>query len=127
MENTRIDKWLWAARFYKTRRLATEAINAGHVQVNGQRVKAARPVKLADTIHIKKHTVEFSVIVEKIMGKRGSASIAQTLYQETAASIAHREQMQQQRKLQASPPSPNKRPDKRSRGKIIRFQRQTGN
>jgi len=127
METTRIDKWLWAARFYKTRRLATEAINAGHVLVNGQRIKASRPVRLTDTIHIKKHMIEFTIVVEKIMAKRSSASIAQTLYLETAGSIAQREKILQQRKLQSTPPAPDKRPNKRARGKIIRFQRQSGN
>ena len=123
MESTRIDKWLWAARFYKTRRLAHDAITAGHVHINGQRVKPARLLRRDEIVTIKKAMVEFEIVVTDLSDKRGSASVAQTLYRETPQSIVRREQIQRQRSLQAHAPAPPRRPDKRQRGRIIRFQR----
>ena len=121
-ESVRLDKWLWAARFYKTRALAVEAVNGGHVHVNGQRVKPSRDVHVGDELKISKTPYVFMISVLVLSGKRGSATIAQTLYEEHAESIQQREEMQTQRKLLAAAnPQPARRPDKRERRKIIRF------
>ena len=122
MDKVRIDKWLWAARFYKTRAMATEAINGGHVHLNGQRIKPARIVSTGDEITITKAPYTFIIHVKALSGKRGSATIAQTLYEETQDSQAQREALRQQQRLHAlNNPSPKKRPDKQQRRKIIRF------
>jgi len=119
----RIDVWLWAARFYKLRRLASEAVKGGHVEINGLHAKPARTVHIGDTIHIIKQQQAFEVIVRALSDKRGPAPVARTLYEETAESIQRREELAEQRKLHAaSSPAPDKRPDKRARRRIIRFQ-----
>ena len=117
---TRLDKWLWAARFFKTRRLATEAVQGGHVHVNGVRVKPARPILVNDELVITKGLFKFTIHVLELSDKRGSATIAQQLYKETDASIKRREDLNLQRKNQTIA-APVKRPDKRERAKIIRF------
>lgn len=123
-QSVRIDKWLWAARFFKTRGLATEMVSGGHVQINGDRAKASRAVQIGDTLSIQREQELFIVTVTGLAEKRGSAAIAQTLYQETAASVATRAAQQQLRKLHAaSAPAPEKRPDKKARRQIIRFTR----
>jgi ribosome-associated heat shock protein Hsp15 len=91
-EAVRIDKWLWAARFFKTRGLATEAVLGGRVHVNGQRVKPARDVKVGDTLEVTAHDVRWTVVVQALADKRGPARVAQTLYEETEESRAVREQ-----------------------------------
>jgi ribosome-associated heat shock protein Hsp15 len=89
---TRIDKWLWAARFYKTRSLATEAVAGGRVHVNGERVKPAREIRVADTLEITLGGgLKRTVVVDALSDKRGPAPTAQQLYTETADSIAERE------------------------------------
>ncbi len=118
--SVRIDKWLWAARFFKTRGLSTEMINGGHVQLNGERVKASKPIQTGDELRIQRGQELFSVTVTGLAEKRGSAAIAQTLYHETEQSMADREEQRQLRKLNKSP-APDKRPDKKSRRHIIRF------
>ncbi|MFQ5344471.1 MAG: RNA-binding S4 domain-containing protein [Mariprofundus sp.] len=120
--NVRIDKWLWAARFFKTRGLATEMVNGGHVQINGERTKPSKPVQINDELQIHRGQERFTVIVTGLAEKRGSATMAQTLFQETEQSIAMREEQKQLRKLHAATsPSPDKRPDKKARRHIIRF------
>lgn len=120
----RLDKWLWAARFFKTRSLATEAINGGHVHLNGARVKPSRSVKIDDELRIKKGNVEFIVLILGLSDKRGPASVAQALYQETEASQTQRETQKEQRRLMADAgPHPSKKPSKRDRRHIIRFRR----
>jgi len=116
----RIDKWLWAARFFKTRGLATEMVNGGHVQLNRERVKASKAVQPGDELHIQRGQALFIVIVTALAEKRGSSAVAQTLYQETEQSILDREEQRQLRKLNKSP-APDKRPDKKARRHIIRF------
>ena len=116
----RLDKWLWAARFFKTRRLATEAVQGGHVHVNGVRVKPARPILVNDELVITKGLFKFTIHILGLSDKRGSATIAQQLYKETDESIKHREDLNLQRKNQTIA-APAKRPDKRERAKIIRF------
>lgn len=118
----RLDKWLWAARFYKTRGLAIEAIKGGHVQLNGQRAKPAKTVALNDEVSIKKSSTSFEVRVTGLSEKRGSATMAAELYQETEHSLRQREEQAEQRKLfHANQPPSARRPDKKQRRNIIRF------
>jgi ribosomal 50S subunit-recycling heat shock protein len=86
MDQVRIDKWLWAARFYKTRSLATDAVLAGHVQVNGARVKPSKDVRVGDDVEVRIGTVAWSLAVTGLSDKRGSATVARTLYAETPES-----------------------------------------
>jgi ribosome-associated heat shock protein Hsp15 len=83
MDKVRIDKWLWAARFYKTRSLATEEVQKGRVQVNGADVKASREVRVGDSVVLQQAGMPRTVCVTGLSGQRGSATVAQTLYQET--------------------------------------------
>ena len=99
MEQVRVDKWLWAARFYKTRSIATEAVLGGRVKVNGGRVKPSKEVRLDDTIEATTGTVQRTVVVTGLSDKRGPASVAATLYAETPESIAKREQQALERRL----------------------------
>ena len=118
----RIDKWLWAARFFKTRSLASKAVSGGKVYLNGQRVKAAKVVTVSDTIHIRKGQLEFEITVLGLSSKRGPATIARTLYEESQDSISKREQERQERSLfYASQKMPAKRPGKKDRRKIREF------
>jgi len=122
--SVRVDKWLWAARFFKTRGLSSEAVKAGHIMLNGVRTKPAKMVKTGDVLSIKRGQETYTITVLALAEKRGSATIAQALYQESEESIMQREKLQEQRKmLAASAPAPEKRPDKKSRRQIIRFQR----
>lgn len=119
---TRLDKWLWAARFYKTRHLAAEAINGGHVHHNGHRVKPSRVIQVGDTLTINKTPFTFEIIVEGLSVRRGPAKEAQLLYTELEDSIKKRETLAAQRKLDAAQfPHAERRPDKRDRRRIIRF------
>lgn len=123
-EKVRIDKWLWAARFFKTRSLAAKAVSGGHVHLNGSRVKAARPVQEGDSLVIRRGELEFTVIVQGLSGKRGPATVARTLYEETQDSIQAREASREERRLiHASAARPQGRPDKRDRRKIRKFLR----
>ena len=120
----RADKWLWAARFFKTRALASEAIQGGHVHINGSRIKPSRPVAIGDEIKIQKGNESFLISVTGISAKRGPANQAQLLYSEHESSIAKRAMLQEERRLfRSDNPAPRKRPDKRSRRHIIRFVR----
>jgi ribosome-associated heat shock protein Hsp15 len=120
MDRLRIDKWLWAARFYKTRSLATDEIGKGRVAVNGQDAKPAREVKVGDTVAIRREAVTRTVIVRAISGVRGAAPIAQQLYEETAQSLSEREQAAQQRRYAPEPALSIEqgRPTKRSRREL---------
>ncbi len=120
---TRLDKWLWAARFFKTRGLATDAINGGKVRVNNQRVKPARAVHVGDRLEIQRGWQHLTVVIMALSTRRGPATEAVQLYQETAESIAKREQEAEQRRSAASTPHPAKRPDKHDRRRIVRFTR----
>ncbi len=121
-DKVRLDKWLWAARFFKTRALATEAINGGHVHLNGSRAKPARAVNVDDELNITKGSEVFVVLVKLLSERRGPASVAQQLYEESADSREKREQYAEQRRLEkASSNQPERRPDKRARRQIIRF------
>jgi ribosome-associated heat shock protein Hsp15 len=87
----RIDKWLWTARFFKTRSLATEAVLAGHVQVDGKRVKPAREVRVGDTVSVRRDTFTWTIVVCGLAERRGPASEAAALYEETRESQEERE------------------------------------
>jgi len=103
MDKLRIDKWLWAARFYKTRSLACDEIDKGRVQVNGAVVKPARELKVGDSVQLRSGPVTRSITVTGISDKRGSAPQAALLYQETAESITQRQQAAEQRRLAPEP------------------------
>ena len=99
MEEVRIDKWLWAARFFKTRSLATDAVLGGRVHVNGERVKPSKLVHPGDTVRLTIGTVQWTVAVTGVADRRGSATVAATLYEETPESRAAREQHAAERRL----------------------------
>jgi ribosome-associated heat shock protein Hsp15 len=101
MHEVRIDKWLWAARFFKTRGAATEAVLGGRVQVNGGRVKPAKVVKPEDVLEIQVGQLRFTVVVRALADKRGPAKVAATLYDETEESRATRARLAAERKLAA--------------------------
>jgi ribosome-associated heat shock protein Hsp15 len=121
-DSVRIDKWLWAARFFKTRSMATDAVDSGKVRLNGDRIKPARGVKAGDTLDIDNGATEWEVVVQALSDKRGSASVAQTLYSETERSIAERQTKAEQRKLFREPSEAIKgRPTKRDRRQLDKF------
>jgi ribosome-associated heat shock protein Hsp15 len=101
MEQVRIDKWLWAARFFKTRGAATEAVLGGRAQVNGDRVKPSKELRVTDRVEVQVGTTRFTVVVEALAEKRGPASVARTLYRETDESRLLREQRSLERRLAA--------------------------
>jgi ribosome-associated heat shock protein Hsp15 len=103
MDGVRIDKWIWAARFFKTRGIAADAVLAGHVHLNDARVKPSKEVRVGDELEIRIGTTKWTVVVEGLSDKRGPAKVAQELYRETEASRIAREQEALQRKL-ATPP-----------------------
>ena len=118
----RMDKWLWAARFFKTRTLAARACELGRIQANGQRAKAAREVRTADMLRVTNDSGDFQVEVLLLSEVRGPASVAQTLYRETEASQEMRLKVAAERKaMNQFEQLPAGRPSKRDRGKIIRF------
>lgn len=115
-ERVRIDKWLWAARFFKTRALAIEAVKGGRVQVDGARVKPSRTVRVGDRIEITIGQTRRTVDVRALSDRRGPASVAATLYEETPESRAARERAAELRRLAPPPmPTPGGRPTKRDR------------
>jgi ribosome-associated heat shock protein Hsp15 len=121
MDNVRIDKWLWAARFFKTRSLASDAVDRGRVKIGGEPVKPARPVKVNDKIFVDNGSDRWEVVVLGISGTRGSATVARTLYRETEESIVRRERDQEARRLFPEPSSTIKgRPTKRDRRALDR-------
>lgn len=123
MEKLRLDKWLWAARFYKTRSLAADEVGKGRVLVNGQRSKVARELVVGDVITLQKNTPPMVVTVLGLSTGRGPAPVAQTLYAETAESIATREQAAEQRRFAPEPAHSisDGRPTKRERRQLQRF------
>ena len=120
--SVRLDKWLWAARFYKTRSLARTMIDGGKVHYNGQRSKPSKLVEVGDLVKLRQGTDEREVLVLKVSEHRGKAEQAQTLYEETADSIAKREKNAQARKLNVQfAPSPERRPDKKERRTLLKI------
>ncbi|MBD8051594.1 RNA-binding S4 domain-containing protein [Limnohabitans radicicola] len=122
MDSLRIDKWLWAARFYKTRSLATEEVAKHRVQVNGQDVKPAREIKPGDTLRLRQGQIERTVVVKALSAVRGPAPVAQLLYEETAESLLARSQATEQRRLAPEPAQSIEqgRPTKRDRRQMDR-------
>ena len=120
MDKLRVDKWLWAARFYKTRSLATEEIARGRVEVNGAEVKPARELKAGDTVTLRQGPVTRTVVVKGLSNMRGPAPVAQQLYEETADSLKARQEAAEQRRLSPEPAHSieHGRPTKRGRREL---------
>ena len=122
MTPVRMDKWLWAARFFKTRALAARACDLGRIQSNGQTAKAAREVRIGDMLRVTNDGGDFQVEVLLLSEMRGPASVAQTLYRETEASRELRLKLAAERKaMKQFEESPTSRPSKRDRRRIIQF------
>ncbi|GGZ02656.1 MAG: ribosome-associated heat shock protein Hsp15 [Shewanella sp.] len=121
-EAVRLDKWLWAARFYKTRALAKEMINSGKVHYNGQRAKSSKNAEIGARIKLRQGYDEKEIVIKKISGVRQSAAIAQTLYEETSDSISKRQANAEARRLNILlNPAPDSKPDKKQRRQLLRF------
>ena len=103
MDKVRIDKWLWAARFYKTRSLAVEDIHKGRIEVNGQEAKPAREVRAGDTVAMRQSSLTRTVVVKECSDKRGPAPVAQQLYEETPESLKQRALAAEQRRMGTEP------------------------
>jgi ribosome-associated heat shock protein Hsp15 len=122
MDTIRIDKWLWAARFFKTRAQASKACDLGRVLSNSIAAKPAREVRVGDQLEVKNEGGDFQIAVLALSQMRGPAAVAQTLYQETDASKAARAQVAAERKaMHEFAPLPEHRPSKRDRRRIIQF------
>ena len=125
MDKVRIDKWLWAARFFKTRSMAAQAVAGGKVHLNDARIKPARLIQPGDELRIRRGELEFMVTVLALLDKRRPAKEAQLLYEESEESIAQRQQYKEKKRLEAANRmyGPMKRPDKKARRQIISFTR----
>ena len=122
MNGVRMDKWLWAARFFKTRALAAKACDLGRIRVGAVEAKPAREVRLGELLQIRNEGGEFAVEVLALSEMRGPAAVAQTLYRETEESKAARARLAEERKaMQQFAPIPERRPSKRDRRRIIQF------
>ncbi|MGA7243697.1 MAG: RNA-binding S4 domain-containing protein [Terracidiphilus sp.] len=120
--SVRIDKWLWAARFFKTRALASKACDLGRIRSNEIEAKPARDVRVGDMLHVKNEGGKFHIEVLQLSEIRGPAAVAQTLYHETEASKEQRLREAAERKaMQQYAPLPERRPSKRDRRRIIQF------
>ena len=118
----RADKWLWAARFYKTRSLAMEAINGGKVHLNGERIKPARKLVVGDHLTVQKGIYTFAITIAGLSLQRGPAAVAQTLYSESAESRQARQTLKETQRLQGDAGGQRQgRPDKRARRQIHQF------
>jgi len=126
LTRVRIDKWLWAARFFKTRALASEAVNGGHVHVNGERCKRAHALKAGDVLKITKSGATYVITILVLSERRGSARVAQALYAEDSESLANRQLQAAQYRLHVmANPHPVKRPDKRERRQLKAWREQS--
>ena len=122
MTRVRVDKWLWAARFFKTRALAARACALGRIECNGQKVKASREVRAGDRLQVKNESGDFQLEVVLVSDVRGPAAVAQTLYRETAASRELRLRLAEERKAMPRPEAlPEGRPSKRARRELDRL------
>ena len=122
MTSVRFDKWLWAARFFKTRALASKACDLGRIRSNSVEAKPAREVRVGDMLQVRNEAGEFEIEVVQLSEMRGPAAIAQTLYRETEASKEARIKVAEERKaMQQFAPIPERRPSKRDRRRIIQF------
>ena len=124
LTRVRVDKWLWAARFFKTRSLAKAAIEGGKVQLAGQRVKVAREISVGDQLRIRQGYDERDVTVIALSDQRGPAKIAQTLYEETQASIDRRQRAAEARKAAGAMARPTQRPGKHERKALEKLRKQ---
>jgi len=126
--SVRIDRWLWAARFFKTRAVATEAVLGGRVRLNGERVKPAKHVHAADLIDVKVGEADWTITVRDVAEKRGSARVAAALYEETAESMAERQRAAEERRLSRPPGAVTggPRPTKQDRRRIEALRRERG-
>lgn len=124
----RIDKWLWAARFFKTRAAATEAVVGGRVRVNGERVKPAKHVRPADIVEVRVGEADWTITVLAVADKRGSARVAAALFEETAESMAQRTRSAEERRLSRPPGTVagGPRPTKQDRRRIQALRRDRG-
>ncbi|MDA8660101.1 S4 domain-containing protein [Luminiphilus sp.] len=126
LAKVRVDKWLWAARFFKTRSLAKAAIEGGKVQLDGQRVKVSREITTGDRLTIRQGWDEKSITIVALSDHRGPATTAQALYEESEESIARRERETLLRRAAGGLNKPNHRPDKHERRQISRLRRDGG-
>lgn len=125
MERLRVDKWLWAARFYKTRSIAKTAIEGGKVHLDGHRVKVSREISVGEHLTIKQGWDEKEVVVRGLSDQRGPAPIAQTLYEETPESVARREREAQARKAAGGATArPTQKPGKHERKALEKLRKQ---
>lgn len=121
----RLDRWLWCARFYKTRSLAAEAVKAGHVRVGGQRAKPAKEIDLGARLSVSKGADTWAVTVAALPSRRGPAAEAQACYTEDPATLAQRLEQRARRRVEQGRPPTEGRPDKRTR-RLIRSNRRRG-
>jgi len=120
--SVRLDKWLWAARFFKTRSIAREAVSGGKVQLNSNRAKPGRTLSIGDELRIQRGEEEFLITVAELSGSRGPAAVARSLYEESEENRVIREKLAEDRKLERElNASGERRPDKRQRRNLIRF------
>ncbi|MGI9264486.1 MAG: RNA-binding S4 domain-containing protein [Gammaproteobacteria bacterium] len=123
-KSVRLDRWLWAARFCKTRAIAKAVVTGGRVHVNGVRARPSRGVHIGDQMIVSRGEEQFDIVVSGLSTRRGPAAEAATLYQESEQSLDRREKLREQKRLErASLPERVGRPDKRDRKKIVRFTR----
>jgi ribosome-associated heat shock protein Hsp15 len=123
-DETRIDKWLWAARFFKTRSQATAAVTGGKVEVNGDAAKPSKTVKAGDRIHLRLGPAEYRLTVTAIGERRGSAAVAHSLYEESPESVAARQKIAAERRFSSAPSYEEKgRPSKKDRRDLERWRR----
>ncbi len=121
-DSVRLDKWLWAARLFKTRAQAAEAVNGGKVHVDGQRAKPSKPLRVGMTLEVNRDGIPRVLVVRALSDKRGPAKAAQTLYEETEESIRRREALLEMRRLErAGMRAAEHRPDKRGRRQLRRL------
>lgn len=121
----RIDRWLWCARFYKSRAQANKAVGGGKVHVNGERVRPARAIAVGDRLRITRTPFEIELVVRALPARRGPAAEAQGCYEETSESVARRVRLREQHALAAAlTPRPVSRPSKRDRRRLLKLRRQ---
>jgi ribosome-associated heat shock protein Hsp15 len=120
--SVRLDKWLWAARFFKTRSVARDAVSGGKVHLNGNRAKPGRTLNIGDELRIQRGKGEYTITVVELSARRGPAAMAQTLYEESEENRILREQLAEKRKLEYQQHvTRERRPDKRQRRRLVRF------